>query len=1207
MTEASLAQYLRVLHDSEPERGTLTPGAPQVLADTMLSRLVISKRFIIRVRQFQKLLQSPDQSAASPVLGELLSGMIAPLADLQNPYYHKIVEATKVELADQIGETLIALVAMLDLYRGLIGGAGGLELLLARLITEAGQTGRVGTLNAAMAMLNQPLQFQGQPGAGEDPETVLPNAMAVAFLRAVLRIRAIGLALAPLHQDCLRAIGQTRTPGQGDLLLAPVPLTLTLEGPLTPEDTARWQALARAGLCSLAEPQPPESQTSESQTSVLQTSAPQISEPGRGQLAVLGAMQMSPIALAWLATAEQAEGQLQLQAERQPSRKSWAREIVGYNDENRVLHQVGSYLCQRAGAPGKTQIRAMLLCQEDPSAEARSAISSILAAAPPVAPADCYAFVLRLAPDVAVRHYTNIDCCLVFDSFEALLAALGKANKRLRKKPVVLIGAASPATASHIIEAVTTFWAYAGRYVTTGISLDYDGLAGTLALTLPEQDQLIRLAAAAVSVVPLSDLLRDPAAMARQLSSGVLTMDKGFGVCLPAAVPPEDEVLNRLHRSLATKVLSPADHERLFLIGTPDHACLAPLETVANWPVEVLMSGVLQSHRQLRNRLMAFPAAPNVQAAAAILDSLDRKSTETANLAEQIDAFALSLSEHPALLLALPEKAALFFLRLVHHAPQADRIAANLSACADQICEKNVTYIVPLFEFLACCLPRTALLTTLAFTTMSRNQKYTRRYMFRIAECIRRYGDEPVMVLLLGALHRSDPGIMQEVAFIRCFHALLDSPRLPVIRAILGPEVLRQMAATVSFRDRFRQAIDAGNRAALQRMVTDKIPDFISWLDSLRGLSNELRALDLSPFVIPGISGLLRRKLAAVIFCDRVTLAEFAQQGFLEDGSALDAVAQNILGNTAPLNRLVADRFAASGIAPFTINGTSAAEVFANAATGLAATRPGSAASGPLVSVIISAFNPDITLLRLSIGSILAQTHGNVEIFVVDDASEMASSLQIQALLAGFSAAGKARIDYTRLDVNRGPYVGRNLAIAKAKGAFIAIQDADDWSHPHRFALQLAAFAATPEIRLATTPHVRIDRSGAVQMEADFAVFGDGPMTSMFRREVFDRIGAFAHVRSRGDVEMRERIRGYFGAHALLEIALPMMLCFADSATLSQKTKSEAAEYLQIFRNHISNQPPLANLRRDGVTLAAGNGLIVPVPLRPFEQEEDTL
>jgi glycosyltransferase involved in cell wall biosynthesis len=191
-----------------------------------------------------------------------------------------------------------------------------------------------------------------------------------------------------------------------------------------------------------------------------------------------------------------------------------------------------------------------------------------------------------------------------------------------------------------------------------------------------------------------------------------------------------------------------------------------------------------------------------------------------------------------------------------------------------------------------------------------------------------------------------------------------------------------------------------------------------------------------------------------------------------------------------------------------------------------------------------------------------------------------------------------------RMGVNSGPYAGRNRVLAAMEGDFLAIQDADDWSHPDRFARQLAAFEEAPDRQLVTAPHIRIDAAGRVQMEAGFAIAGDGPMTSLFRRSAFDRVGSFASVRSRGDVEMRERMRAYFGGHALHETPRPMMLCFAASTTLSQRVRLHRRAALQLLREHIDERPPLDGLRAEGATFDPAE-VAVPRALRAPAPEED--
>jgi glycosyltransferase involved in cell wall biosynthesis len=241
----------------------------------------------------------------------------------------------------------------------------------------------------------------------------------------------------------------------------------------------------------------------------------------------------------------------------------------------------------------------------------------------------------------------------------------------------------------------------------------------------------------------------------------------------------------------------------------------------------------------------------------------------------------------------------------------------------------------------------------------------------------------------------------------------------------------------------------------------------------------------------------------------------------------------------------------------------------------------------------MSAYEPDPELMALALDSLRAQTHKPAEIFLVDDASGHAGRAAIDAALAR-----DPDLRLIRMERNCGPYIGRNRVIEAMTGDFLAVQDADDWSHPDRFARQLAAFAALPDRQLVTAPHIRIDAGGRVQPEAGFALTGDGPMTSLFRRSAFEAVGGFARVRSRGDVEMRERLRGYFGGRALHEIDRPMMLCFAAPTTLSQSVRLRAREALQLFRAHIDARPALAGLAADGRRFDPAE-IVVPRALRP--------
>src|ERR1700760_1348859 len=91
-----------------------------------------------------------------------------------------------------------------------------------------------------------------------------------------------------------------------------------------------------------------------------------------------------------------------------------------------------------------------------------------------------------------------------------------------------------------------------------------------------------------------------------------------------------------------------------------------------------------------------------------------------------------------------------------------------------------------------------------------------------------------------------------------------------------------------------------------------------------------------------------------------------------------------------------------------------------------------------LVSVIVPAYNAQ-TFIRESIQSALQQSYPLIEVVVVDDCSSDET-----ALVHAQIAAADPRVRVLRNATNVGPAAARNRGIAEAKGAWIALLDADD-------------------------------------------------------------------------------------------------------------------------------------------------------------------
>ncbi|ODN71009.1 glycosyltransferase family A protein [Methylobrevis pamukkalensis] len=244
--------------------------------------------------------------------------------------------------------------------------------------------------------------------------------------------------------------------------------------------------------------------------------------------------------------------------------------------------------------------------------------------------------------------------------------------------------------------------------------------------------------------------------------------------------------------------------------------------------------------------------------------------------------------------------------------------------------------------------------------------------------------------------------------------------------------------------------------------------------------------------------------------------------------------------------------------------------------------------------MLLTVYNAELDLLEQSIRSILRQTYENLEIILVDDASDLVPPEDIKAMVD----LDPQRIKYAIMPRNSGPYVCRNRALEIATGAFVAIQDGDDYSHPQRIEYQVAALAADPILKLCTTAHLRIDKLARLQFEHTLELRGDGTMTSMFRRDVFDAIGGFARVRSRGDVEFRERMKSAYGRHVHTHVDVPLLFCYATPSSLSNSVVRKIPSYLSLFRGSIDarlRHPVLGGQRLGDVP----DVINVPWPMRP--------
>lgn len=262
--------------------------------------------------------------------------------------------------------------------------------------------------------------------------------------------------------------------------------------------------------------------------------------------------------------------------------------------------------------------------------------------------------------------------------------------------------------------------------------------------------------------------------------------------------------------------------------------------------------------------------------------------------------------------------------------------------------------------------------------------------------------------------------------------------------------------------------------------------------------------------------------------------------------------------------------FIAGGLLPIEISGEGGESFFdALAAHPMPPFRDRSA---PLVSVIMAAFKSQDTI-DYALRSVLAQSYPNIEVIIIDDCSPTPLRLPPWA-------HSRSDVTLKRVERNRGPYECRNIALEMAQGEFVATQDADDWMHPQKLERQVQALNASNAV-VSYNRHIRLLANGAPALENNGQFMGDGPITSMFRRPVFDAIGPFMPVRTRGDMEFKSRVVNRYRKARVLHDDAVTLLALDSPASNSKLFTQTAQDFLNIgkFKRWYSVEQPMAYFR----------------------------
>lgn len=200
----------------------------------------------------------------------------------------------------------------------------------------------------------------------------------------------------------------------------------------------------------------------------------------------------------------------------------------------------------------------------------------------------------------------------------------------------------------------------------------------------------------------------------------------------------------------------------------------------------------------------------------------------------------------------------------------------------------------------------------------------------------------------------------------------------------------------------------------------------------------------------------------------------------------------------------------------------------------------------PLVSVVMTSFQPSPDELETSVRSILNQTVRDLELIIVDDASGPEYDELFDEVLSW-----DERVRIEKMPENVGTYSCRNRGLALARGEFYTGQDDDDWSHPQRLEYQLRQMMDDPN-----TPACRVDavrcgeNLGRVFLGYNFD--SSNASSLMVRTTLMRKLGGFMPVRKAADTELAQRIRVETGREIVtLKKPLSVVRILSDSLSRS--------------------------------------------------------
>ncbi|ESY89472.1 glycosyltransferase [Mesorhizobium sp. LNHC209A00] len=245
----------------------------------------------------------------------------------------------------------------------------------------------------------------------------------------------------------------------------------------------------------------------------------------------------------------------------------------------------------------------------------------------------------------------------------------------------------------------------------------------------------------------------------------------------------------------------------------------------------------------------------------------------------------------------------------------------------------------------------------------------------------------------------------------------------------------------------------------------------------------------------------------------------------------------------------------------------------------------------PLISVLIPSYNHG-HFIRAAVDSVFAQTHKNLQIVIVDDASTDGSADIIKAL-------SDKRVARRILPENVGACTAMNIGLSMCEGAYIAVCNSDDiWAAPTKLEQQLEKFKNAQHVAAVFSDVEWIDDLGAPLSDANAPSFHEvfkQPNRSRFtwirdlieggnrlchpsaliRREVYEKVGLYNNFyRQLPDLDMWLRVLQHYEIFVMPEKLVKFRIhannASRPSPTISNRSINEHRLILADMMRHIT-------------------------------------